>query len=1314
MNTYMSLFPFHIEHIGMKRCLVVRDYAASNQIFCRECVFDASSEDEPDALQKLDIVLSQGVVNHLFDALYDIPSSQSSFRMAVQPYEADAFCFHVYRESDRYSLSMIWRFLGCADGRTEFGLAHIYAFGYPKRDVVDLAFDSLEVLRESLLVQKDYSVDLRVDCRRGVIAFDMVSWIVSKFIRQSSRFPKSRDGRTKFWTENNRFHIQYDACGDVSDGANESLLGFGKLKCTSFYFDTEGDSLNKIASDNAKIEDNACYRERDPLSTDPSAEMSAVLSHETSWSIMDQIRAYGMRASCGDENWLLSDLDASDDDAGESGLAASCDSHELRHENRLSIEYCDSECPTVEAIHRAILAHETIKPEVARLAIDEVQKHLPSVILPAFLHFLHLWAPNLGDIIRLNVLAISSEEDDLPVLADILMRLYYHEHNATMLLALLQRMINNNKSSPHGTIRYGLEYVNVLSEEMGMYSTAVKRLESLKSLVQKFGNCNEITAYALACHRAQYSVGAIQFLRSMMKRTQAAQDLAQIGLVLIHIMLEHNEPMQSVINVCKRILVDNPHHMDSLEIMAQCYVRSKKPEDAADAYQECFDYYIQEWETLKFEESSKKTSSIEEKCQYYVSKLIRLAVVLESLYESLGNTSFKCFVLKQHIRLEPSSMTVLSQLLKSLEAMRSYHEMVQLSLSFLASNTSLSCNDEIAIRLTLYNLYDGVFHLGEEAEMQLSMARELSPNDSRVILADIERCRKLGLKDEEIGHRLALIDVLPSKEAVEETLTLVRQFEAIQAPPERIVDLLRRMNGRVPNNSLILLELRRYLRKLGQTFELATVLERLSRVTLDLQTRKTILLEASEVHEKLGNRQVAQALYHEAQLCSPINPNSSLLNDKIRMQQQNVDLGRSKGQVVNMISALASVVLTSKSLSVVGDAVDTGGDSADMALKSNVEKIQIGGDTSDSLPVRDSAVLCLDESRCDENAPIEEQILDARLRGNTPDLLACLLRSIAEIEPQDRPPRVLQEIGCIYFYDNHDCETARQYLEQASALSDEVAHGEQTLNALESIYLSLHAYKELVGIMEKKLDIMTTADERRRYEIRLAQVRFEQLGETEPAIDMLRAILTEKPTNEAALQLLAQIYIDTQQIGKAIEALESVTPILEPNSRQMAQHMLRLIALYIETDKTVEAKRELRRLLDANDFVDKLAVIEHYKRICREHDEWEEQLDVLNDELAYYLKRPKEQCRIDEMIASGNDRLLLGVAEHTLREYADICYYKLQRIDEAIDIYVWLYHRKPEEAYAKRVLGEIAELNPDNEKIQAIMQELGARDLGLG
>ena len=127
-----------------------------------------------------------------------------------------------------------------------------------------------------------------------------------------------------------------------------------------------------------------------------------------------------------------------------------------------------------------------------------------------------------------------------------------------------------------------------------MYSMAVKKLDVLKMIVQKHGNSNEITAYALACHRAQHSGAAIQFLHSMMKRAQTPQEIAQIGLVLIHIMLEHNEPMQTVINVCKRILVDNPRQMDSLEIMAQCYERSKMYEDAADAYQQCFDYYVQE------------------------------------------------------------------------------------------------------------------------------------------------------------------------------------------------------------------------------------------------------------------------------------------------------------------------------------------------------------------------------------------------------------------------------------------------------------------------------------------------------------------------------------------------------------------------------------------------------------------------------------------------------------------------------------------------------------------------------------------------
>ena len=1301
MNAYAPYFPFRTEHIGMLRCQVVRDFAASNQIYCRECVIAEGSGKS--TLRKLDVVLSQGLVNHIFESLSDyLASSSVVLRMAMQPYESDAFCLHIYCENDSTLLSMIWRYESSRGGRTEFQLEHVYALGFPRRDPVDMAFDYIDVLRSALAAQNS-PLDLHHDSQKGTLSFDVAAAITSYMAQQTSIHAVVSGGKTTFRVEKDRFLVTYDICTGEVEANAPSLVDIGqrKVRCTRFYSDFDNDIEDWNGEELESKSDDWAF-----ISSDPSSEMGALLSTETSWSIMEQIRAYGMRASHGDENWLLSSGD--DGDISLSSSMKSFDEFGVSVEKSLSVEEVDSQCPTIEAIHRAALVHEKIAPEVAKLALDEVTEHLPIVMRPPFIYMLHLWAPELGDIIRLEVLAISSEDDDFPVLVDVLMNIYYYECNYTMLLALLQRMINNNTFSPHSTIRYGLEYVNILSQELSMYSMAVKKLDVLKMIVQKHGNSNEITAYALACHRAQHSGAAIQFLHSMMKRAQTPQEIAQIGLVQIHIMLEHNEPMQTVINVCKRILVDNPRQMDSLEIMAQCYERSKMYEDAADAYQQCFDYYVQEWESKCFETQAKDAIEEKEKSIYMASKLTRIAEKLEELYDMTGNHAFKCIVLQQHIRFEPSSKIILSKLLKALEEAHSYHEMVQVSTTYLNENPAINKDDEIAIRLTLYNIYECALHLSHEADQQLIMARQIGPDDARVISADIDRCRKYGLKEEEIGHRLALIDVLPAKDSIDETLSLVRQYEALHVPIERIIDLLRRVNGRAPNNPLILLELRQYLRKNGQSFELATVLEKLARVTADLQTRKSILLEASEVHEKLGNHQVSQALYHEAQLCSPINPNANaaLMNDKIRTRQRLVELEHQKGQGGNMLSALAAVVLTSKSLSVVGDAVDTATPRADRTHSGT-------GDVSGlvRLATLDAPLATLDaprseECKCVDNAPIEEQILDARLRGNTNDLLTCLLKSIEDIDEAKRPARVLQEIGCIYLYDKHDNEMAQKYLEQASALDEAVSRGEQTLNALENIYQSLHKYRKLAQVLEKKVEISTIAEERRRNEIRLAQIRYEHLGENGQAIDTMRRILEQNPENETALQLLAQIYIDTQQIDKAIEALTSVSSILEPNSKQMAQHMLRIIALYIESDRIDDAKRELRKLFDTNDYVDKLAVIEHYKRICRERDEWEEQLDLLRDELAYYLGMEKSSCNVNEVLLSCDERLLLGVAEHTLREYADVCYYKLQRIEDAVEIYAWLYRRKPDDSYAKRVLIEMHEQYPDNDAVKSKCDDL--------
>ena len=625
----------------------------------------------------------------------------------------------------------------------------------------------------------------------------------------------------------------------------------------------------------------------------------------------------------------------------------------------------------------------------------------------------------------------------------------------------------------------------------------------------------------------------------------------------------------------------------------------------------------------------------------------------------------------------------------------------------------LKLNDELSIRLTLHNIYDCALNRPEDALEQLNIAKDLAELDPRVIQTELERCRRRGLKEEQVSLRLALIDVLPPKEAADQTIELVHLYESLGAPQEKIIEALRKANNRASNHPQILLELRTRLRKTGQTFELAAVLEKLAKITLDLQIRKNILIEASEVQEKLGNHKISQALYHEAQLCSPINPdNKNEFMPKSLAHHPTKQFDHSEDQH----ASLSSILLTSRSLSVVED--------YDM-LKEKAKEIK--PDSASSLSFWDN-LFTPDNSKADENEQthlqfnkdnadnsspsIKTQIVEARLRGNPLDLLDRLLQSIQNIPEENQPPRILQEIGCIYLYDCNDPETAKSFLERASSMDKEIAFGEQTLNALETIYQSLSLFRELSEVYIKKCNILTIPAERQKYEIRLAQLRYEHLNETKQAIETLRQLLNKDPNNENALQLLAQIYIDSQEYDDATDVLETLKELLKPSSKAMAQLILKIIALNLEINKTAMAKKYMLELLDNNEYVDKPAIIELYKRTCRENDDWEDLLSILNREMAYYLKVPFDSFQIQDYLKNPFADLTRNIT-HTLREYADVLYKKMNDTDLAAKIYHELAFQNPDDDYSRNILYEIAETHLDDKMISYIFGAYSTQGMTL-
>lgn len=994
--------------------------------------------------------------------------------------------------------------------------------------------------------------------------------------------------------------------------------------------------------------------------------------------------------------------------------------------NRIKIEEIDLKCPAIRRIHRYVEKGEKISLETARHALREATDKLEANLKLCLLYMLHQWAPKLDEPLKLEILCAASDENDSPYPVSILKDCYRSQKNDAMLIAMIQQQIANNILAPIRRIPLEIEYSLILSGAMHMPTLAIKKLDAIKPLVQEYATPKERVEYALAYHKAQFTGRAMQFLREWLQSAFTPADIALYSIQLAKLMFEHNDPIQSIINVCSRVLEVDPQNVETLELLARCFEASNKPEQATIAWLQCFEQFIHTWEMARTKVGLSPSTQNFEWLQISHQKAIEAATTLEKLLEGPEKVTMRCLVYRSHLKLVPNSVQILARLLEDLESMHSFYEMAQVCHEFLKKNAqTIDPSNEISIRLTLHNLYDVELNRPEEALKQLNIARELAALDTRVIHTEIERCRRRGQKEEQIGLRIALIEALPPNEIVEPTLELVRLCESLNKPADDILDILRKTNARSPNHPQILLEMRAYLRKNNQLFELNAVLENLSHVISDLQMRKALLIEASEVNEKLGNKTQAQVLYHEAMLCSPINPEGDLTS-------QPLPFAASHSPHAN--ANLASLILTSQSLpnlnslddleaTIIGNGEDSAiSDAIDASKPRCLNEFSRAQNSYISIPTdfqkKPSVVSSkpFDENEqndfeIDASLPIDSKINAARVLGNTRALLECLIASIQDIPEDERPPRVLQEIGCIYLYEKHDFENAKIYLEKASELSHDVEFGEQTLNALELIYQSMKLYRDLANVYEKKCQILTNHEERRKYEVRLAQLRYEQLGETSLAIETLQNILQRTPENGFALQQLAQIYLDTQDKPKAIETLEKMSSLYAIDSIERARHTLRLIALYSSIDDIPKVKTLIHELLENNTHIDKLAIIEVFKRACRERDEWQELLYILCDEIAYDLKIPRNKFSLDLVLDPQYAELASGKASHALREYADVLYQKLKSAEEAANIYYTLVMLHPETEYPRNVLFEIAEQSPHNASIIRKIVALSAPDM---
>ena len=99
---------------------------------------------------------------------------------------------------------------------------------------------------------------------------------------------------------------------------------------------------------------------------------------------------------------------------------------------------------------------------------------------------------------------------------------------------------------------------------------------------------------------------------------------------------------------------------------------------------------------------------------------------------------------------------------------------------------------------------------------------------------------------------------------------------------------------------------------------------------------------------------------------------------------------------------------------------------------------------------------------------------------------------------------------------------------------------EETLDALDNLYLAREDFDDLVGILQKKLEIHADDDQTDVLRFRLGQLCQDKLDSISQAIDYYRAILEQNPKHEGANRAMRELLKDEDYKLDASRVLESV------------------------------------------------------------------------------------------------------------------------------------------------------------------------------
>ncbi|MFV8756679.1 tetratricopeptide repeat protein [Nannocystaceae bacterium ST9] len=316
------------------------------------------------------------------------------------------------------------------------------------------------------------------------------------------------------------------------------------------------------------------------------------------------------------------------------------------------------------------------------------------------------------------------------------------------------------------------------------------------------------------------------------------------------------------------------------------------------------------------------------------------------------------------------------------------------------------------------------------------------------------------------------------------------------------------------------------------------------------------------------------------------------------------------------------------------------------------------------------------------------------------DLREVLARRV-EVESEDRDRvELLRRLASLYEDILGNVEAAEQTWRRLLDL--EPADGE-ALQRLSRTYAASGSTKELIEVLERRIEASHDADERRSLRMQLATIQRESANNREAEIDVLRALLVEAPSDEDAMAALTRALLAENRHGEAADVLQERANI-SPAPERKASLLLEAARLHggplADLHGAIERYEQVLQALPGQD-----GAITDLVELSKNEDVSEQAANLVRPHLEQHARWTELAIVIAARAGFTQDD---DERIRSLRELASLRHEKLGDAAGALEATMRLLDHSPVEdireplSVAMRLAGEL-------DRLDALVEELGKR-----